>query len=176
MQLTDVIELLPPTPRSVKLYVRRYWTAKIGQAEATDDDKNTAIEKLRTLIKRAFDGDYSPHIITYRGYQGIAWRTPHNWTYKVLDPDGVQQCEGTLTRLWGCSSYDSEKEVQKHLRFHLAEIAWNGQEETSTIITDAQDQEQFGRNCRWQKRYKELAAAGNLDDTAIREQIMRENL
>jgi hypothetical protein len=106
MQLTDLVKLTPLTPKSIKLYTRPYWTAKIGQAEAQGKDKNTAIEALRTTIKRVFDGDYSPHMLTFRGHQGIAWRTPYNWTYKVMDPDGLTKCESTLTRLWGCSSYE----------------------------------------------------------------------
>jgi|SRR5947207_4711905 len=176
MKLTDFVTLTPPTPKSVKVCPRYYWRANIGGVvEATGDDAEATVKRLKTLIERAFEGDYSPRIVMFRGYLGISWRTTHMWAYKITDPEGLLKSEGTLTPLRGCSSYPVEDEIHKHLRSDMAQRAWNGEEEQSPIIEDKEDQKAFISWARWQKRYKQLQATG-LDDTAIREQLFRESI
>ena len=60
MKLTDLVTLIAPTPKSVKLFARRYWTAKIGGAEATGKTSDQAITALGKTIARVFDGNYTP--------------------------------------------------------------------------------------------------------------------
>ncbi len=176
MKLTDLVTLTAPTPKSVKVFARPYWTAKIGsKVEATGNDAYTAIEALRKVIENAFDGSYTPHMLSFRGHLGIAWRTSEHWAYMIIDPDGIKKAEGVLTRLRANSLYDAEQETHKHLRSHMAQWIWDGQEEQSSLIEDEEDQQRFTSWTRWQKRYKELAATG-MNDAAIRDQLMMERL
>jgi hypothetical protein len=176
MKLTDLVTLIAPTPKSVKLFARRYWTAKIGGAEATGKTSDQAITALGKTIARVFDGNYTPYALPFRGWLGLAWRSPRGWEYhfyNVAEEFGPK--EGTVFLLRSCNGADTEQEVVKRLRAHLADVAWDGEEEASPIIIDEQDQERFGRDARWQKRYRALKATG-MEDAAIRAQLLNERL
>jgi len=175
MKLTDLVSLIPPTPKSIKVLAQHSWTAKLGRAEATGHDADTAVKALRQMIERAFHGNYTPFTLIFRGHLGLISRTPEHWAYSIIPPQKLQEQEGRITRQWSSSLFDTEEEARKALRSHMAQYAWDGEEEQSPLIEDTEDQQQFTHHCRWQKRYKELAATG-MNDAAIRDQLMMERL
>jgi hypothetical protein len=178
MKLTDLVDLTPPTSKSIKVCPRLHWTAKLGRAEAQGDDANTAVLKLRQTIERAFDGDYTPRTLTFRGYLGLLCRTPEHWAYTIIPPEKLQKQEGQITSQWCSSRIDSKEEAIKRLRSHMADCVWDGEEEQSPLLVDdPEEQERFTRGVRWQKRFRVLRQMHpGMDEEAIRMQLMQEGL
>lgn len=85
----------------------------------------------------------------FRGFRGnvvLIWRDGNDWVYGHIHerryPEGVH--------LGGWTSRD---EVERVALRHLAQMGWDGQEETSDIISDRKDHEEFGRWASTQKRF-----------------------
>ncbi len=76
----------------------------------------------------------------------LIWRDGNDWVYghihEKYHPEGVH--------LGGWTSRD---EVERAARCHLAQMGWDGQEETSDIISDRKDQEEFSRWASIQKQF-----------------------
>lgn len=171
MKLDEVIKIIRPETRGLKSFRRNFYEARIGEASGKGKTLDEAVDDLKKTVKQAFDGDYLPTIISFRGLTGIVWRELQCWYYKILEAGDLSS--GTQKKLWGCTVYESETEAMKRLRSHLADLAHDEEEETSPIILDEEDQERFGKAWRWQKRFQVLKATG-MEDEAIRRQIWDE--
>ena len=135
MRLQDFAKL---TPKSMT----------IGLLEAQGD--NTTTKALKLTIEQV-DGDYSPSIISFRGYLGIIWRSPgQDWICMIIDS---KLNEGEFYHPWGCKT---KHEALTYLRSHLAQCAWDGIEERSPLIQNYWDQLQFSNWARFQKRLESL--------------------
>lgn len=173
MRLDEAIHILPPTPKREKIYPRKYYEATIGEASGKGQTADEAVNNLKSTIQQAFHASYETYVINFRNVLAIGWRNLYGWSYQMID---VPDMGTNLHKLWGvCSGYETAKEMISHMRSHLAQNCWDGEEEASPIIEDAKDQHEFGRWTRWQKRYRELKETG-MDDTAIRWQLMQERL
>jgi hypothetical protein len=173
MQLGKAIKIIPPTKSSEKLFRRDYYEAKIGKASARGKTSDEAINNLKVTVKQVFEGDYCPSLITFRGLIGIVWRELHGWSHRVLESDEIHP--EAQNSIWSCNISNSQEEALRLLRFQLADMAWDGDEEYSPIIIGEEEQSRFGKAMRWQKRYRALKATG-MDDNAIRNQLWDEGL
>ena len=171
MKLTDFIELLPPDPRSVKILPRRHWEARIGGASSIGDSSGEAAERLRRTVEKAFDGDYDPSVMLFRDYIGVLWRETFGWRYNIKRLSDVSHVQ----KMGSCSYFDTEQQALHSLCMNLAQDGWDGQEMESPLLLSKNDQDDFSRWARYQKRYQELAATG-MDNTAIHNQIWEERL
>ena len=76
----------------------------------------------------------------------LIWRDGNEWVYGHIHekqyPQGVH-----------LGGWISREEVERGARRHLAQMGWDGQEETSDIIDDRKDQEEFGRWAGIQKQF-----------------------
>ena len=76
----------------------------------------------------------------------LIWRDGNEWVYGHIHekqyPQGVH-----------LGGWTSREEVERVARRHLAQMGWDGQEETSDIIDDRKDQEEFGRWAGIQKQF-----------------------
>ena len=110
---------------------------------ATQEQADTA---LLERIRDRFRGTYEPLYLHFRGNTVLIWRDGNDWVYGHIHekryPEGVH--------LGGWTSRD---EVERAARRHLAQMGWDGQEETSDIISDQQDQEEFSRWASIQKQF-----------------------
>ena len=110
---------------------------------ATQEQADTA---LLERIRDRFRGSYDPLYLHFRGNTVLIWRDGNDWVYGHIHekhyPEGVH--------LGGWTSRD---EVERVARRHLAQMGWDGQEETSDIISDQQDQEEFSRWASIQKQF-----------------------
>jgi hypothetical protein len=110
---------------------------------ATQEQADTA---LLERIRDRFRGSYDPLYLHFRGNTVLIWRDGNDWVYGHIHekhyPEGVH--------LGGWTSRD---EVERVARRHLAQMGWDGQEETSDIIRDQQDQEEFSRWASIQKQF-----------------------
>jgi hypothetical protein len=103
-----------------------------GIAETQDAADDMLIERLRA----PFRGTYEPLWLHFRGETVLIWRNgPEEWAYGFIreKPYPVGQC----------LSWASRDEAERAARSHLASIGWDGQEETSEIITSPEGQKQF---------------------------------
>jgi len=171
MRLSDFVKIVPPTPRNIKIGVCKYWEATIGRACGTGETEKEALGDLQRTIKHAFDGDYNPSVIVFRGLLGIAWRASDYWYWHVESLDKISD----MTKIAGYCGCDSEDEALQCMRYDLAQTAWDGTEMQSPIILDPADQEQFGRWACFQKCYQELKDAG-MGDSDIRNHLFQEGL
>jgi hypothetical protein len=110
---------------------------------ATQEQADTA---LLERIRDRFRGSYDPLYLHFRGNTVLIWRNGNDWVYGHIHekryPEGVH--------LGGWTSRD---EVERMARRHLAQMGWDAQEETSDIIRDQQDQEEFSRWASIQKQF-----------------------
>jgi hypothetical protein len=111
-------------------------------AETQEEADAALIERIRDR----FRGSYEPLYLRFRGNVVLIWRDGNVWVYGHIHerryPEGVH--------LGGWTSRD---EVERVARRHLAQMGWDRQEETSDIISDRKDQEEFGRWASTQKRF-----------------------
>ena len=110
---------------------------------ATQEQADTA---LLERIRDRFRGSYDPVYLYFRGNTVLIWRDGNDWVYghshEKRNPEGVH--------LGGWISRD---EVERVARCHLAQMGWDEQEETSEIISNQKDQEEFSRWASIQKQY-----------------------
>lgn len=178
MNITDIIHVF--APKRKKGAADGPWRAKIGKAEGTGPDRDSALLALSIRIKGVFNSHYTVYTLGSRGSVGIVWLTLDGWAYKMAMPE--EEEEGRVH--WGAILIGgTQKEAIRALRFQMAQNLWNGEEETSPVILndvpysllDTHNQESFSRWARWQKRYKEIkASSSGLSDTAIRAQLRGE--
>lgn len=173
MKLNEAMKIVPPSPRSEKLFRRNYYEAKIGKASGKGGTADEAVDNLKSTIKSAFEGSYPTCVYSFRGVVMVGWRTQHDWRYQILNED---HNEHEIAVLYGCSvGYESEEEMRTDMRTHIASITWDGEEERSPILRTEEEQERFRRDALWQKRFRELKATG-MEDAAIRWQINQERI
>ena len=110
---------------------------------ATQEQADTA---LLERIRDRFRGTYEPLYLHFRGNTVLIWRDGNDWVYGHIHekhyPEGVH--------LGGWTSRD---EVERAARRHLSQMSWDGQAETSDIISNQQDQEAFSRWASIQKQF-----------------------
>jgi hypothetical protein len=113
---------------------------------ACGETQEEAYSALLERIRDRFRDSYDPLYLHFRGNTVLIWRDGDEWVYGHIHekqhPEGVH--------LGGWTSRD---EVERAARRHLAQMGWNGQEETSDIISDQQDQEEFSRWASIQKQF-----------------------
>src|SRR6266852_321478 len=78
MKLTDYITVVPPMK-----HFRQFWTAKLGEIEATGSDREEATSTLFIDIKTILSGDYIPVMIFHLGYVALVWRELAGWSYTI---------------------------------------------------------------------------------------------
>jgi hypothetical protein len=143
---------------------KKVYDVSIGRLEVTADTPEQAVEGVIDRVKIALEGTYTPLLIAHRGDAYLIWREPTlKWCYGPLDrSNGPHAQKGRIL----CVGYESREEVERVVRRHLASNVWDGEEETSTLILNQEDQDRFGEDCRWQKRYKMYKSQGMSDNEA----------
>lgn len=117
-----------------------------------------AIANTHRRIVRALVGPYDPLVVAFRGKSVLVWRSPdHRWSVNAFQtgpeaPEG-QPLEATYSGL------ETRDEAERDARLFLAWKTWDGQEETSTILSNPMDQERFMEEVR---RRKADGRAGDL--------------
>ena len=118
-------------------------SALVSAFGETQEEADAAlVERIRVH----FRGSYEPLYLHFRGNTVLIWRDGNEWVYGHIHekqyPQGVH--------LGGWTSRD---EVERAARRHLAQMGWDGQAETSDIISDQQDQGEFSRWASIQKQF-----------------------
>src|SRR6266567_1496342 len=115
-------------------------------ASACGVTQEKADAALMERIRARFRGSYEPLYLHFRGNTVLIWRDGNDWVYGHIHekqhPEGVH--------LGGWTSRD---EVERVARCHLAQMGWDEQEETSEIISNQQDQEEFSRWASKQRQF-----------------------
>jgi hypothetical protein len=150
MKLSDVIER--KKVRTRKGEPEQFTTALKGSGRegvlvsACGETQEEADAALLERIRDRFRGSYDPLYLRFRGSTVLIWRDGDEWVYGHIHekhyPEGVH--------LGGWTSRD---EVERVARRHLAQMGWDGQEETSDIMKDQEDQEEFSRWASVQKQF-----------------------
>lgn len=134
-----------------------YWKYHATLRETSFDaysrySQDDAIKNVCGRIIGALDGSYDPLLLTFRGWICMVWRDPdHRWGYSITSPgnDSAQPLEAQFS---GCSS---RVEAERLARLFLAWKAWDGKEESSPLLTQPEDQEQFAQLIRRQQTQSE---------------------
>ena len=90
-----------------------------GYGKTMQAAKNDACRR----IEAAMDGHYTPHIVRWRGYTGVAWREPVAgvWSYSVVRPD---QADGLFAGGSTVLADGSELTCRWAMLRHLADLGW----------------------------------------------------
>ncbi len=150
MKLSDIIERRKVKTR--KGEPRRFKAALKGSergsvlVSACGETQEEADAALIERIRERFRGSYEPLYLRFRGNVVLIWRDGNDWVYGHIHekqhPEGIH--------LGGWIFRD---EVERVARCHLAQMGWDEQEETSEIISNQQDQEEFSRWASVQKQF-----------------------
>jgi hypothetical protein len=123
------------------------YTSEKSQEEAD----NALVNHLRNTYR----GDWEPKFLEFRGERVFCWRTPTDCAYGFIRGGELQGSTG---------GFDNLEECERYARRHLAHIQFDGEELTSPIITNKEDQKQFmvwSREERFRRRmYKRLGKEG----------------
>lgn len=129
---------------------------RIGDIVATARTKKGARDEAFAMAEEALTGSYAPILLEYRGHQKLIVRTPQGWEewrFGLCYPR--HQRDAGLPRT----------EVERSTRLELAQLAWDGIEETSEILRNPEERQEFARWVQWQRRYRvfrgRLLALGN---------------
>ena len=110
---------------------------------ATQEEADAALVER---IHARFRGSYDPLYLHFRANTVLIWRDGNEWVYGHIHekqyPEGVH-----------LGGWTSREEVERVARRHLAQMGWDGQEETSDIIGERKDQEEFARWADIQKQF-----------------------
>jgi hypothetical protein len=124
----------------------------------TGEGKTTASARIDALERAevALSGRYDPIFVTYRGVEHLAVRTPTGWASWSLVRRQVTVC-------WPSSM--TREQVERAVRLEVAQLAWDGREDGSAVLTDARDAKEFGGWVAFQRAFRrhraELIAKGH---------------
>ena len=125
-------------------------TGETVLAQTAEKAERMLLDKMCSL----FQGEYTPFLIQFRASTVIIWRDKNEWLYGFLHnkttPSGLTTSGEFLTR----------EIVEQAVRRHLSRGEWDGQEEISPILLDADDQKNFGEWAREEKRCQHLCTLG----------------
>ena len=150
LKLSDIIERRKvktrkgePGPFKAALKGSERGSVLVSACGETQEEADAA---LIERIRERFRGSYDPLYLHFRGNVVLIWRDGNDWVYGHIHerryPEGVH--------LGGWTSRD---EVERVARCHLAQMGWDEQEETSEIISNQQDQEEFSRWASKQRQF-----------------------
>jgi hypothetical protein len=150
MKLSDVIERKKLKTR--KGEPEQFTAALKGSGRegvlvsACGETQEEADAALLERIRDRFRGSYDPLYLCFRGNTVLIWWDGNEWVYGHIHdkqyPQGVH-----------LGGWTSRVEVERMARRHLAQMGWDGQEETSDIIGDRKDQEEFAQWASIQKQF-----------------------
>lgn len=70
-------------------------------------------------IEAAFSGNYTPEILSHRGYAILLAREPSGWGARIIvDPDGIRD-----GRVW-ISGQETYEDAKRGALTHLAQLGW----------------------------------------------------
>lgn len=97
--------------------------AKLGRFSATGTNPRSARKKLDVFLRRAISGNYTPRTIYVDlgdagEYFGLAWRTPEDWRFSVIDFSET----GPLTLRWTVA--ESGEEAFRRVCSSIARLAY----------------------------------------------------
>ncbi|MBA2681095.1 MAG: hypothetical protein H0U76_22195 [Ktedonobacteraceae bacterium] len=109
---------------------------------------------------------YSLHLIRFRHLTVIIFPVcGGHWTFAQIKPAQTEK-EEERTYVAGSSTFDTQREAERRACAWLADMAWDNEEETSPIITNPEDQQQFTEGVQRTKRYQFLLSQGWSKDEA----------
>lgn len=124
----------------------------------TGRTKEEALAELLEKIRQALEPDYKPVIIPFRGYYSVVYRHPlYGWLYTPPREDNEPP---TRSRV---GNYKSKEDAERAARDHLAIVGWNGEDLTSQIILNEEDQTQFTETVTSEIKRRKLVAEGKTD-------------
>jgi hypothetical protein len=127
---------------------------KVAGFTGTGGTQKLAKEDLDRQLTEALTGSYEPILVQWRETTFLACRDPQGGWKQYQFNDGRLRVV--------CIFADTEREkVEDHLRYHAAQIAWDGEIEEPAVLTQASrdTREQFASWARWQRRYRQLRRA-----------------
>jgi len=111
---------------------------EFGHFEARAATQGEALTRLLKKIEKATEGEYRPIMIAFRSEYVIIYRSPtEDWAY--MGP----MAQGHELKHASTSGLKTRDEAERQARFALAQKVWDGNETTSPIITNEQDQKEF---------------------------------
>jgi hypothetical protein len=164
MKISDLIRTEPVTTigrRRTGTYQATFLDADgissliAGEGSTREAAEADLLEGMRASLR----GDSTPCVLTFRRETIVIWHHERFWVYGFLR-DTPTPCSVTMGR-W------NRNEAERQARRHLAQSRWDGDEETSPIITHDADQQEFTAWARLQKTYKRLCAHGWGHDEAL---------
>jgi hypothetical protein len=110
-------------------------------------------------IQEMLTGDYSPHVVTYRGFATLVYREPFSgWcTRNIADEDGMRG--GTTGG--SCHGYADQYEAMKAARMSVAQLSWT--EDDGLLppnFLPEREAREFVAWARFQIEYRRLRAEG----------------
>lgn len=130
-----------------------------GEGPTMTEAKKDAGKKIEQML----DGNYTPHVISWRGNSYLIYREPKSgWHTKLI------VCEGNIDdgEIYGTCGYCNRKEAILTAKYGLAQLGWNhedGQTIPEILGGTGKDRE-FLRWTEFQVRYKRAKDAGLNDN------------
>jgi len=123
LKITDFITYLEPMKRW-----REYWTARVGELEATGKTREETTTALFRKVEQGYAGNYTPLVIPHCGYVAHIWRDVEaGWCYAIK---GLY-FDGRLDHSY-CIVGDYDATVRA-ARKHLADYVYDGEEPGPTV-------------------------------------------
>jgi hypothetical protein len=137
-----------------------------GTGETVTKAKQDAARKIEAMLA----ADYTPKVVAYKGNAFLIWREPTPYGHISIQSCRIMEKGEMVAPLSrGSTTHGGARDVAdvvSQYMLHLAQEAWDGQEEQSEFLRLRPDlQREFTSWCQWQKRYKEARDKG-MSDTA----------
>ncbi len=131
-----------------------------GEGATVKDAKLDAGRK----IEQALSGAYNPKLLVLEGHAILLARSPQGYGYSIVT-DGEKSLKPGM--VWATSNFQDESEAEAYARYHLAQIAWNWNNDADVIeYVFKDDQARIQSWITWQRNYKQLREEGCTDAEA----------
>ena len=130
----------------------RVQTVSICGVEGKGPTKRGAREDADRQIRQAFadNVDYTPSILSFRGNACLVWRSIGGYCSAMIYPD----VNGRIGSACYYSADLTREKVLQSCRVNLAQLGWDGVEDSSPFLGGAAEQDDFHRWVRFQRTYK----------------------
>ena len=142
----------------------RIQTISLFGIEGKGATKREAREDAERIIRYAFEGDYTPLTLSFRGRTMLVWRSIGGYCSAFVYPEH----QGEIGAICYHSSVDSKQKVLQSCRVSLAQLGWDGAEDDSPFLSTPAEQDDFRRWVRFQRAYAVAREQGLGDSDAHR--------